>query len=61
MDPQYFFKSGLLIFTGRFLRANLIFSLDVPFVIVVTILFNFLFTNVLKEIVGETDSVFKNV
>ena len=37
MDPQYFFKSGLLIFTCRFFKAIRIFSRDVPFFIVVTI------------------------
>ena len=37
MDPQYFFKSGLLTLTGRCFKAIRIFSRDVPFFIVVTI------------------------
>jgi hypothetical protein len=41
MDPQYFSKSRILIFAGRFFKAIRIFSRDVPFFIIVTILFNF--------------------
>ena len=37
IDPQYFFKSILLILTGLFFKAWRIFSTDVPFSIVVII------------------------
>ena len=42
MDPQYFFKSRLLILTGLFFKTWRIFSPDVPFSIVVIIFCVFL-------------------
>ena len=39
IDPQYFFKSGPLVFTSRFFKARRIFSREVPFFIIVTIFF----------------------
>ena len=42
MDPQYFFKSGLLTLTGRSFKAFRIFSRDVSFFIVVTIFLIFI-------------------
>ena len=49
MEPQYFFKSGLLIFTCRFFKAIRIFSGDVPFFIVVTIVLFFDLQRYLKK------------
>ena len=41
MDPQYFFKSGLLIFTRRSFKVIRIFSCDVPFLLLLPPLFYF--------------------